>query len=252
MKYKNLVLIGILQLCIIPPLFGQLSKVLNAVDFDVHYNSGLFLKSEVTQVVGYGYSGALDFPLGNSFEMSLAAGYFKNTVNQDSAVKNWGWDFWEEFYSIRVENFQETYDVSQSTSQELLLYPVTLSVVFQPKWNENVQPYIEGGLGVVAFKRSLWLDETWGKEYQLASGEKYYYDYNFDTYAVPKEGRLFVADVGTGVNIFFWEKFATRMNIRYVSYPDLSGMLGDNYSVHYDRFPARSSLMFSLGIKISY
>jgi len=218
-------------------------------------------RQTVQSASGPGFGAAFTIPLGQRLGLELGLGYYTVGIDQDSALQQWDWEFYDEYYQIRTANSADEFDILQESNQQITIIPFSMLITSSFRNTQTLSPFVSAGLGVYYYKRNFWLDETWGKEYELLSDESYYYEYSFNNFSKPKKGWVYSLIGETGLDIYLKNDLALFFSVCAQLIPDISVagdggfqkmLFGSDYTEHLDNFPFRSTITFSGGFRFSY
>lgn len=152
---------------------------------------------------GPGFGALMQFRLSQMFSLCLEGNYSDLKIEQNQAVEQWNWPFWETFYGNYIRslvNQDSNYAVNLNPNQNLYLIPVIFSVQIELPM-KMYTPFLRIGSGWVFYKRNLSLNENWQKHF---SEPDYTFEYEYDNHAPPKEGQVpaFKATLGVEYRLF--------------------------------------------------
>jgi hypothetical protein len=184
--------------------------------------------------------------LSDHLMLSFIGGFERYTINQDSALEQWNWRFWEERYrGIVQDNLASDSSLSAVLTpvqaMEVLPLLVTLDLEFTPVAHLSVRP--SAGVGVWFYTRSLYLHEEWQKRFNSIG---YTFDYSYRNFAQDKKGTPFVGvgrlEVAYQVNDIFEVNTTARFTTAFAT----EGRLG------YDEFPLKDIMTYTIGLSLLY
>ncbi len=95
------------------------------------FSSAGSLKYAVTKANGFGGGIKVNFKTFDNFYISLAAGYQSYSIDQDSALTQWRWNFWDNRYygSIRADLTDTAkYKLTITPTQGIHAIPVSVLI----------------------------------------------------------------------------------------------------------------------------
>jgi opacity protein-like surface antigen len=200
--------------------------------------SGYKLRS----ISGGGFDVRLHVPLSTRLSLILEGGYFDTSIDQEDAVEQWNWPFWERFYGNYVRSLvgrDRNYAVDLNPKQHLYMIPVQLGMRFEYPLNP-FRPFLIASAGVVFYERNLQLNEQWTKYFPEIDHR---FKYEYDNHADVRKGEVFSARIGAGTEFILNNSFALTAELSYRYYQVRKS----------DRlFPLESSLGIRLGLVFYY
>ena len=184
---------------------------------------------------GPGFYSIIHFEIGSDLTISLAGGYNSISIEQDDAVEQWNWPFWQRFYRNYTRSLVSTdsnYTVTMTPNQHIYTIPVVISLNYYLPLESVIQPFISIGGGMVFYERNLRLNEVWTKYYPETGGT---FQYEYDNHAGSKTGNAFLIRAAIGIESRFTEFFGLSFDISYSKYyiraNDLDFPLQDNLNL---------------------
>ena len=203
-------------------------------------------KMAVYRAEGYGGGAEFSFLVYDKFYLNLNGGYTHYTINQDSALVQWHWLFWDRRYRSRVQAdlaSDSTLAATITPVQSMAVIPLmlTLNYKFQPTENLFITPYAGGG--ILFYTRSLFINEYWQKYFGQVD---YTFGYSFRNFANDKKGNPVAINGGVDITYKLSDIFRIQTKFNYLHVIKTEGSMG------YDDFPYHSALNFNLGITFMY
>jgi len=231
----------------INPSFSQSTR-LKAVKLYTSYCHHIELESgqQLNSVNGIGFGLAVTFKINRFFAIGLDGGYSDLKIDQDDAVANWDWGFWNRFYGNYARDLQQrdpNYVANFTPNQRLHLIPVHLFAEARLPMGSFFTPYLNFGGGVYFYERNLSLREQWQKYFPQID---YTFQYEFDNFANVRKGNVFGLRFGIGGSFSLSKHFGIDMNGKY----HYVGRLKD-YG-NYENFPMKSWIELGIGMKFLY
>ncbi len=221
--------------------FAQLSSVSFSPDYSISGSKRL----AVTKADAVGGTLKIDFKLMDNLSIGFIGGYQLFSVQQDSGLIQWKWDFWDNRYrgNVNADLTDSTLRATINSIQKMDLFPIILTLNGDFTFMENffVQPSI--GAGIIFYSRRMFLEEEWSKYYQQIG---YVFQYKFRNFAPPKQGNPFVIYGGINLGYILTESFRLDAGFNYTHVLETKGKLG------YDNFPFKNYISSKIGITFLY
>jgi len=244
-RYKLVFILIFLQLLLFQGRLAELSAhPIRSVQiaYGRMYHGALAAGYKLRSIRGDGLSVQLDFRLSKRFTFLLEGGYFDTAVDQEEAVEQWNWPFWERFYGNYVRALvsrDSNYAVDLDPEQHLYMIPVQFGLRYDIPAG-SFRPFISAAAGVVFYERNLRLNEEWTKYFPEIDHR---FRYEYDNHADVRKGEVFSAMLGAGTEYVLNESFALTAGLYYRYYQVRES----------DRlFPLESSIGISLGLVLYY
>ncbi|MDP2301603.1 MAG: hypothetical protein Q8N03_04140, partial [Ignavibacteria bacterium] len=209
--------------------FAQLNSISISPDFSLSGGKRL----AVTKADAVGGTLKVDFKMIENFSISIIGGYQLYSVQQDSGLIQWKWNFWDNRYrgNVNADLTDSTLKAKFNSIQKMDLIPIILTVNGDFIFFENlfVQPSIGGG--IIFYTRRMFLEEEWSKYYEQIG---YVFQYKFRNFAPPKQGNPFVIYGGINLGYILTESFRLDAGFNYTHVLETKGKLG------YDNFPFKN------------
>lgn len=240
---KHIILTVTLIILISSVSFSQLEQIRIFSDYSFANSKRL----ATVKADGLGGGIGVNFSISDNFNIGLQVGYNLFSVNQDSALEQWKWDFWEYRYKGNVRN--DTASDPNLTSridvvQKMDAIPVilTLSYKISPFDGFDIRPTIGGG--ILYYSRRLFLEENWKKVYPAYSN--YTFEYSYRNFAPNKTGTPLLIVYGYNINYKISELISLSADAYYSYVLVTKGKYG------YDDLPINDTFSFKLGITFLY
>ncbi len=227
--------------------FSQ-SQRLEAVTVYSSYHHHLKLASgaQLNAVDGFGAGLSLSFRINKFIAIGLEGGYSDLKIDQDDAVKNWDWGFWNRFYGNYVKDLQQrdpNYVATFTPNQRLYLISIHLFIETRIPRLSFFTPYLNFAGGVYFYERNLSMREEWKKYFPQID---YTFQYEFDNFANVRKGNVFGLRIGIGGTFSLSKYFEIDMNAKYHHISRLK-----DYG-NYEHFPLKSWIEVGIGLKFLY
>ena len=241
-RFLSLIVISLLL--ILPNMaHGQQLKLESVTPYGCYFHH-LSLKSgeKLNLINGYGSGVSIRFRINKFLAMGIECAYNNLKIDQDDAVEQWNWKFWEKFYGAYIRDLQErdsNYVVILTPFQYINIIPVHLVAIAHFPNRTIFTPSLSIAGGVYFYKRNLWLREQWQKHFPDLN---YTYEYEFNNYAEAHRGRVYGARVGFGGYIALSKYMKLNLMGKY------HHIINIGREENYDNFPMNSFFEFSLGV----
>ena len=196
------------------------AQKLRAIELHGHYASGLLLRSgeQLQSIDGTGLGLELQGKLASWLTIVLSTAYSDLTIEQNDAVEQWDWPFWNRFYRNYTQSLvtQDTnYAVVMTPNQNIYMIPVILNLKGYYPLKKRFLSFLGIGAGIVFYERNLRLNERWSKYFPEID---YTFEYQYDNHAHVKKGQVFRVDLSVGSEYRFAEHFALSGGVVYQHY----------------------------------
>lgn len=198
---------------------------------------------QLKSIAGWEAITQLQFEINDHLAMVLQGGYGDLTIDQNDAVEQWNWPFWERFYGNYIRSLvsqDSNYAVELTPIQHLYIIPVELTIKLAYSITAGLRPFLKFGGGVVFYERHLRLNEKWTKYFPEID---YYFDYQYDNHADAKRGQKYYLNLTLGSDYQFSKHFGLYLDLNYRYFLDMKAE---------NRFPLFSSLCTNLGFIFYY
>lgn len=228
--------------------FSQLKSINFFSDYSigssdaVHPSEGNF---SINEVKGFGGGAEVSFSITENFSLKISGGYQGLTVNQDSALAQWNWVFWDTRYrGIVNSNLSDPkYSAAFNPVQEINTLPFFLEAEYNFSLSESFSLAASLGGGVIFYTRSLYLEEIWQKKFDE---QNYTFEYSFRNFAQDKKGNPFAAKSGIEI------KFQLNEIIQLYSGGSFMYVFRTAGDFGFNEFPLSEAFNIKAGIKFLY
>ncbi|MBZ0199045.1 MAG: hypothetical protein K8H86_04195, partial [Ignavibacteriaceae bacterium] len=203
-------------------------------------------KISVYRAEGYGGGAEFSFHIYDKFYINLNGGFTHYTIQQDSALLQWHWRFWDDRYRNRVKadlaadsNLAAT--ITPMQTMDIIPVILTLNYKFEPVKNLFITPYAGGG--ILFYTRSLFINEYWEKYFTQVN---YSFSYSFRNFADDKKGNPAVINGGVDITYKLSEIFRIQSKFNFYHVIKTEGSMG------YNDFPFYNAINFNLGLTFMY
>lgn len=231
--------------CIILILFSSLNYAqIHSVNVFGDYSTAFSKRLEVSKGAGFGGGIIVRYDVADFLFLNISGGYSTFNVEQNNAIGQWNWRFWEERYKGNVDLYLQDsiYNAFINPVQTIDIYSIFLSLGTELNPLEKFTVKITAGGGILFYARKLHLEETWQKFYNDID---YTFEYSYRNFAPYKYGNPISVQGGLelGYEIYNGIKLFTSTNYLYVLKTDNMG---------YDTFPLNDILNIKFGITFLY
>lgn len=222
------------------PVNSQLSSI----GLSGSFSTAGSLKYAVTKASGFGGGVDVSVKVFNNFYLTVYTGYQSYSIDQDSALTQWKWNFWDNRYygSIRADLTDTAkYSLVITPNQGINSIPVALKIGYEAKIGElSVRPYI--GAGILFFSRWFYVEENWTKKLSKLDNT---FNYSYRNFAPSKQGNPIMLLGGLSLTYPLIDYINVKGEFNYTYFVETEGM---GYSV----LPFSNNLNFKLGLSFSY
>lgn len=240
-RHKNITFVVLIMLFLSHYTFGQLSSISLSGDYSISGSKRL----AVTKADAVGGALKIDYKLLDNLSVSLIGGYQLFSVQQDSGLIQWKWDFWDNRYrgNVNADLTDTTLRATIQSIQKMDVIPLIVTVNGDFTFGEKffVQPSIGGG--ILFYSRRMFLEEEWSKKYEQIG---YVFQYKFRNFAPSKNGNPLVVYGGINLGYHLNDAFRIDASINYTQILKTEGKFG------YDNFIFKNYISTKLGITFQY
>lgn len=237
---KNRITTFLLVLLLSTGLKAQLSDI----EVTGSFSTAGSLKYALTKASGFGGGVKVNFKTFDNFYISIVAGYQSYSIDQDSALTQWKWNFWDNRYygSIRADLTDTAkYKLTITPTQGMNTLPVSLMVGYEAKLGAlSIKPY--AGAGILFFTRWFYVVEDWTKKLSKLDAQ---FNYNYRNFAPSKYGNPLMLHGGLSLKYPVFDYVSLTGDLNYTYFVETDGM-------GYSELPFRNNLNFKLGLSFSY
>jgi hypothetical protein len=176
---------------------------------------------QINSIDGWEIITQIQFEINDNLAIELQGGYGDLAINQNDAVNQWNWPFWERFYGNYVRSLvsqDSNYSVKLTPIQHLYIIPVELNMKIGYPITSKLRPYLKLGGGVVFYERNLRLNEKWNKYFPELD---YYFRYQYDNHADKKTGQKYYLNMSLGSDYQFSKHFGLLFGLNYKHFLDM-------------------------------
>lgn len=222
------------------PVNSQLSSI----GLSGSFSTAGSLKYAVTKASGFGGGVDVSVKVFNNFYLTVYTGYQSYSIDQDSALTQWKWNFWDNRYygSIRADLTDTAkYSLVITPNQGINSIPVALKIGYEAKIDElSVRPYI--GAGILFFSRWFYVEENWTKKLSKLDNT---FNYSYRNFAPSKQGNPIMLLGGLSLTYPLIDYINVKGEFNYTYFVETEGM-------GYSELPFSNNLNFKLGLSFSY
>ncbi|GAB1348846.1 hypothetical protein MASR1M107_10590 [Ignavibacteriales bacterium] len=217
---------------------------LTSIETTGSFSTAGSLKYAVTKANGFGGGVKINFKTFDNFYISISAGYQSFSIDQDSALTQWKWYFWDNRYygSIRADLTDTAkYQLTITPNQGINSIPVSILVGYETKLGDlKIKPY--AGAGIFFFSRWFYVVEDWTKKLTKLNST---FNYNYRNFAPSKQGNPIMLHGGISLEYPLFDFVNLAGEFNYTHFLETDGM-------GYSELPFGNKLNFKLGLSFSY
>jgi hypothetical protein len=235
---KNFILIFVFLLC------SFVSAQIHSVKLYGEYSKPTGKRLLVTDIDALGGGVNIRIDLVNSFFLNANIAYNLYTLDQESAIAQWDWRYWdryEEFIELTLQD--NAYTAEIIPIQKMDVIPISLTFCYEFKLSNSVDILPYGGGGVFFYTRRLSISEDWIKHFESID---YDFAYSFRNIAPQKQGNPLFITGGLEIVYRFAEFFSLNAAANYISVLQTNGKLG------FENFPFDKAININFGIGFIY
>lgn len=201
----------------------------------------------VTRADAVGGGVGVYFKLNDFITLGVTAGYQLFSINQDSALTQWDWYFWNVRYrgSVQADLADSALKLSATFNpiQKMDFIPVMLNFKSNFSLTENlaITPILGGG--IIFYTRRLYLEEDWTRRFDKID---HTFSYRYRNFTDDKKGNPFFVMGGLNLSYQFSEIASLSADFVYNYVLKTEGKFG------YDQLPFTNSYGIKLGINFLY
>jgi hypothetical protein len=241
---KNLLKLSISVISLIVVLSFPVKSQLSSIDINGSFSTAGSLKYAVTKANGFGGGIDVSVKVFNNFYLTASAGYQSYSIDQDSALTQWQWYFWDNRYygSIRADLTDTAkYSLVVTPNQGINSVPVSFKIGYEAKIGDfSVRPYV--GAGILFFSRWFYVEESWTKKLTKLDNT---FNYSYRNFAPSKQGNPIMLLGGLSLSYPLFDYIGVKGEFNYTHFVETEGM-------GYSELPFSNNLNFKLGLSFSY
>lgn len=230
-------------------LFGSLQVYpqLQSINIFSDYTQSGTKRLAVTKADAVGGGVGIYFKVTDFLSLGLVGGYQLYSINQDSALTQWDWYFWNVRYrgSVQADLADSALKLSATFNpiQKMDFFPIMLNIKsdFTVLEKLTVSPALGGG--IIFYIRRLYLEEDWSRKFDKID---YTFSYRYRNFADDKKGNPFFITGGINLSYQFSEIASLTTDFVYNHIIKTEGKYG------YDQLPFVNSYGIKVGIKFLY
>jgi len=207
------------------------------------YSKATGIDRSYTKLDGYGFEICANWQLRSRLSAGLTTDHYYYTIEQQDAVKNWGWSYWQKIYNGVIATLQNdpTYDVRLQPHQILKTKSIDLNGELRLPFGKylTVRSDVRGGL--VWYSRQLWLHEFWTRYYPSID---YTFKYDFRNYANARCGWVYDLAASVGAELYLTHSVSVSVQVGYTHY------LRERRDAEF--FPLRNNILINYGVILNY
>lgn len=241
---KNFIKVTISVISLLTLLSIPVKSQLSSIDISGSFSSAGSFKYAVTTASGFGGGIDVNIKVFNDFYLILDAGYQSYSIDQDSALTQWKWNFWDNRYygSIRADLTDTAkYSLVITPNQGINSVPVSLKIGYEAKIGDlSIRPY--AGAGILFFSRWFYVEENWTKKLTKLDNT---FNYSYRNFAPSKQGNPIMLLGGINLIYPLIDYISVKGEFNYIYFVETEGM-------GYSELPFSNNLNFKLGLSFSY
>ena len=220
---------------------------LQSINLFSDYSVGGTKRLAVTKANAVGGGVGVYFKLSDYLTIGVVGGYQMFSINQDSALTQWNWNFWNVRYrgSVQADLADSALKLSATFNpiQKMDFIPVMLTVKsnFNIFDNFSAAPVIGGG--IIFYTRRLYLEEDWQRRFDQID---YTFSYRYRNFTDDKTGNPFFIMGGLNLTYQLSEIVSISTDFNYNYIIKTEGKYG------YDQLPFSNSYGIKLGLNFLY
>jgi len=235
-----------LRLFLLLVLTSPVSAQIESVDFYADYAKPLTKRLQVNKIDGVGGGLEIQLKVYDFLSVSLAGGYELYSLQQDNAIAQWDWKFWDQRYRgiVRADTAADpNLKATLEPVQKMDIIPLMLNVNADFEVLENFFVKPSAGGGVIFYTRRLYLHEYWEKRF---SGIDYTFEYDYMNFAQDKTGNPYFLSGSLELEYRVTDYLKISSGVRYIKMIATPGKYG------YNEFPFEDALNIKLGLSFLY
>jgi len=217
-----------------------------SVDVFSSYSVALDKRLGVTSADALGGGVKVKLPLAHGLSFFISGGYELFSISQENGLEKWGWFFWDDRYSSKIEadlSADPNLAVEIVTIQKMDLIPIMIGFNYEIEILKDLSILPSAGAGILFFTRRLFIEENWSKTFNQIN---YVFQYSYRNFAPKKYGNPAVLNGGIDLKYGVLENLVLLGGLHYLHVLDTEGRLG------YENFPFGSGLDMKLGLTFIY
>jgi hypothetical protein len=225
---------------------SETSAQIESAKFYGGYSSPLSTRLSVNRIDAVGGGIEIRFKIYDLLSLSISGGYDLYSLQQDNALSQWNWRFWDQRYRgiVRADTAADpNLSAILEPVQKMDILPLTLSFNSTFEIFENLFAGPSIGAGVIFYTRRMYLHEYWEKRF---SGADYTFEYNYRNFAQDKTGNPFFLSGGLNIDYKVTEYLSLNTGFSYIKMISTPGKYG------YDEFPFEDAINVKLGLNFLY
>lgn len=220
---------------------------LHSIQIFTDYTQSGAKRLAVTRADAVGGGVGVYFTVSDFLTLGVVGGYQLYSINQDSALTQWDWYFWNVRYrgSVQADLADSALKLSATFNpiQKMDFLPVMLNLKSNFSLSENFtfSPIVGGG--IIFYTRRLYLEEDWTRRFDKID---YTFSYRYRNFTDDKKGNPFFVMVGFNLSYHLGEIANLSADFVYNHILKTEGKYG------YDQLPFSNSYGIRLGINFLY
>jgi hypothetical protein len=236
----------VISLLILLFFISDLPAQIQSAKFYAGYSSPVSKRISVNEISAVGGGLEIQVKVYDFLSVSIAGGYDLYSLQQDNAIAQWNWRFWEQRYRgiVRADTAADpSLKASLNPVQKMDVVPLMLNIngSFEVFNNFIIRPSV--GAGVYFYTRRMYLHEYWEKQFTASD---YTFEYNYRNFAQDKTGNPFFLTSGISFDYQLAEYLSLSTSFNYIK----MAKTPDEYG--YSEFPFEDALNIKFGLNFLY
>lgn len=219
---------------------------LQFIKFSSDYSSGLTKRLSVTRAEALGGTLDVGFNVSDLFTVTFSGGYQLFNIDQDSALAQWNWLFWETRYRGNIQAAIQSDPAMKgilTPIHKMDFFPVLIKFSKEFKLFNNLFVKPEIGGGMIFVTRRLILEETWSRYFDQIN---YNFQYSYYNFADDKKANPVALYGGLNLSYEFAPGYRIHSDFNYLQILKTEDKFG------YNAMPFENSLNIKLGLTFLY
>ncbi|NUN10582.1 MAG: hypothetical protein HUU54_15510 [Ignavibacteriaceae bacterium] len=222
-----------------------LAQEVRSVQFFSDYSMPNVKRLNVNKIDAVGGGLKISFKIDEDSDLDFNFGYQLFSIQQDSALARWNWDFWEIRYKNRIASDlieRPGLAVSLNPIQKMDVYPVYLTLSHRVKITDGLKIIPKIGGGLMFYTRRMYLEEEWQKRFDST----FTFEYSYRNFATNKIGNPIFVTMGLTIDYSIGDYIDISAGSEFRHIFRTPGKFG------FDQFVFNDALSVKLGITFLY
>ena len=227
-------------------MMNESAAQIQSAELYVAYSAPLSKRLSVSTINGVGGGLEINIKVYDFLSVSISGGYGLYSLQQDDAIAQWNWKFWEQRYRgiVRADTAADPYlKASLNPVQKMDAIPLIIRIngLFSISDGLTIKP--SAGAGVLFYTRRMYLHEYWEKKFTSAD---YTFEYDFRNFAQDKTGNPFLLSTGVDIDYAVTDYLSLNTGFSYIKIAATPGKYG------YSEFPFDDEVYIRIGLNFLY